>query len=98
VLALKLAERATSTLARLRAARAAGIVTVDDEARLERAQALFLGLILEQQSLDIAAGGAPSVKVEVARLTPADRRQLKSALRDVGLISRLVEDALSARP
>jgi signal-transduction protein with cAMP-binding, CBS, and nucleotidyltransferase domain len=96
LLALKLGERATSTVARLRAAQAAGIVGDEDCAMLEQAQALFLGHILDQQTRDIAAGLAPGVKVDMRRLPAGERRRIKKALRDVGLVSRLVEHALTA--
>lgn len=96
LLALRLGERATATVARLRAAQAAGIITASDAATLGRAQALFLAQILEQQSLDIEAGLAPTVRVELARLTSDQRRALKAALRDVALVGPVVENALTA--
>jgi CBS domain-containing protein len=96
LLALRLGARATSTVDRLRAAQAAGIVTASDAATLERAQALFLTRIFEQQSLDVEAGLAPTVRVDIARLTSRQRRELKAALRDVALVGPVVKNALTA--
>ena len=96
LLALALGERATSTIVRLRSAQAAGIITAADTETLERAQAIFLARILEQQSLDTAAGLAPSVRVEVGRLSAEQRRELKAALGHVALVSPLVKNALTA--
>jgi CBS domain-containing protein len=98
VLALSLGSAATSTVDRLAAARDAGIIQPHDAETLEEAQTLFLHHIVEQQGLDIAAGRAPTVSVDVKRLSVRERRRLKAALRDVGMVSRLVEDALTARP
>lgn len=96
LLALRLGERATSTVERLRAAQAAGIITASDAASLARAQALFLIRILEQQSLDIETGLMPTVRVDIARLTARQRRELKAALRDVALVGPVVKNALTA--
>lgn len=96
VLALSLGSTATSTVDRLAAARDAGIVQSQDAEMLEEAQTLFLHHIIEQQCIDIAAGRGPSVSVDVKRLSARARRRLKAALRDVGMVARLVEDALMA--
>jgi CBS domain-containing protein len=96
MLALSLGTMATSTVDRLEAARSAGIVNDEDADTLEQAQSLFLGCILQQQLIDIAAGLAPTVKVDVRRLKGSLRRQIKEALRRTAIIQRLVQDALSA--
>ncbi|MEX2200404.1 MAG: DUF294 nucleotidyltransferase-like domain-containing protein [Dongiaceae bacterium] len=96
VLALKLGEVQTSTLERLRAATTAGIIAEDDFAALDHAQALFLRLILDQQILDIEAGLAPTVRVDIRRLGGVVRRRLKEALRQTGIVQRLVQDALTS--
>jgi len=96
VLALKLGATETATRARPAAALAAGIITEEDFDALERAQALFLRLILDQQIADIEAGQAPTVRVDVRRLGSVARRQLKEALRRTEIVQRLVQDALTA--
>ncbi|MEX2297978.1 MAG: putative nucleotidyltransferase substrate binding domain-containing protein [Dongiaceae bacterium] len=74
----------------------AGIITEEDFDALERAQALFLRLILDQQIVDIEADQAPTVRVDVRRLGSVARRQLKEALRRTEIVQRLVQDALTA--
>ncbi|MEX0808186.1 MAG: DUF294 nucleotidyltransferase-like domain-containing protein [Dongiaceae bacterium] len=95
VLALKLGSTETSTMARLHTALDAAIITDEDFHALDEAQALFLRLILDQQILDIEAGLAPGVRVDVRRLGGVARRRLKAALRETAIVQRLVQDALT---
>lgn len=94
VLALMHGVAETSTPGRLRrVAEAGGIVTADAE-KLIAAHGLMLELVLEQQLVDITAGGAPTSKIEVKRLTPSIRARLKEAIGAVDLVGEIVETAL----
>ena len=95
VLALSIGAGVTPTAERLRLAQEAGIVTEADASMLEEAQRLFLERILDQQSRDIAEGVAPTVRIDVRRLPPHERRRLRKSLRDVAVVSHLVENALA---
>jgi signal-transduction protein with cAMP-binding, CBS, and nucleotidyltransferase domain len=94
VLALKHGVAETSTPGRLRrVAEAGGIVAADAE-KLIAAHGLMLELVLEQQLIDIAGGGAPTSKIEVKRLSRSTRAHLKEALGAVDLVGAIVEAAL----
>jgi CBS domain-containing protein len=94
VLALKHGVAETSTPTRLRTvAEKNGIVAADAE-QLIAAHGLLLELVLEQQLIDIAAGRAPSSKIEVKRLSRTMRARLKEALAAVDLVGAVVEAAL----
>ncbi len=82
-----------STPARLAAAAASGRGAADLEA-LERAQAVFLDLILAQQLADMHAGQPPGNKVEVKALNAEQRGNLKVALGSVQHLSTLTQDLL----
>lgn len=87
-----LVERGTP--ARLAAAMAKlGRSTADLDA-LTDAQATFLDLILKQQIADIAGGLPPGNKIEVKRLTRADRDRLHAALGAVQHLDTLTRDLL----
>lgn len=94
VLALKHGVAETATAARLRrVAEAQGIVASDAE-QLMGAHALMMTLVLEQQLIDIAAGAAPTSKIEIKRLSKGMRARLKEALGAVDLVGAIVEAAL----
>lgn len=94
VLALKHGVAETSTPARLRrAAEKEGIVAADAE-QLIAAHGLMLELVLEQQLADLAAGQAPSSKIEIKRLSRPVRTRLKEALSAVDIVGAVVEAAL----
>ncbi len=95
VLALKRGVAATATAARLQAAAEAGLLNDADLATLGEAHELLAGLVLDQQIADIAAGLAPSTRVEVKRLTGVERRRLRAALKSVNIIDYMVGAALS---
>lgn len=87
---------ATSTAARLEGLAAAGLLGEADLAGLLEARRLFMALILEQQLVDLRAGGAPGTRVELARLSSPVRSRLRRALRQVGTIHRTVLDVVAA--
>ncbi|RDV03624.1 DUF294 nucleotidyltransferase-like domain-containing protein [Undibacter mobilis] len=82
-----------STPARLAAAVTLGRSVADLEA-LDRAQAVFLDLILAQQLADMHAGQPPGNKVEVKALNAEQRGQLKAALGAVQHLGTLTQDLL----
>ena len=82
-LALRRGIDATATRERLRALEQAGALPEADRELLEEAQGFLMGLVLEQQVLDLRAGRPPGNRVEVARLDRRRRRRLKQALKDV---------------
>jgi DNA polymerase-3 subunit epsilon/CBS domain-containing protein len=86
----------TSTAARLEGLAAAGLLGEADLAGLLEARRLFMTLILEQQLVDLRAGGTPGTRVEVARLASSVRSRLRRALRQVGAIHRTVLDVVGA--
>ncbi len=73
----------TSTFERIVRLVEAGDLPRVDGLRLEEALTLFLNLVLDQQTLDAAAGRSPSTRVEIARLDPGQKRRLKQAFGDV---------------
>ncbi|MBV6486173.1 MAG: CBS domain-containing protein [Pseudorhodoplanes sp.] len=85
-------ERATP--ARLAGLKALGIGGAKDLDALSDAQAVFLDLILRQQVEDIAAGRAPSNKVQVSRLAAREREALQNALQAVQHLDALTRDML----
>ncbi|MCW5731510.1 MAG: CBS domain-containing protein [Alphaproteobacteria bacterium] len=96
VMALRHRVGETSTAGRLRAIAGPARLALEDVERMERAQALFTRLILDQQLADLAAGIAPSTRVETRGLSPLTRRELKEALEEMGRLRLLVRDALTA--
>lgn len=82
------------TPARLAAIAALGRGGAEDLDALARAQAVFLGLILEQQLLDMRDGLPPSNKVVVKRLAPEQREALREALGAVRALDALTRDLL----
>ena len=79
-------------------ARLAGLATLDkgttDLEALSSAHAVFVDLILAQQIADIDAGHPPSNRVEVKRLSRAERARLKDALRATAHLDALTRDLL----
>ncbi len=94
VLALKLGAKVLSSQARWRAAFEAGILAEEDLARLIDAHEMILGLILDQQLADLAAGAPATSMVAVKRLLELDKERLRQALRIVGQIDLIVGNAL----
>lgn len=95
LMALKCASPETATLARLEAARGAGSLNAEDGAGLAEGHELLLGLVIDQQIADIAAGVRPSARVELARLARPLRRRLTEVLRRVDGIETNVRDVLT---
>jgi CBS domain-containing protein len=95
LMALKCASPATATPARLGAARAAGALNPEDAVGLGEGHELLLGLVLDQQIVDIAAGVPPSTRVELARLARPLRRRLTEVLRQVDAIEMNVREVLT---
>jgi CBS domain-containing protein len=87
-----LLERATP--ARLAAVAALGRGGAHDLEALERAQALFLDLILAQQLADMRDGLPPGNKVAVKRLSREQRSALREALAAVRHLDALTRDLL----
>ena len=85
-------------LARSTPARLAGLAALDkgasDLEALSSAHAVFVDLILAQQTVDIDAGHPPTNKVEIRRLSGAERARLKDALRATAHLDALTRDLL----
>jgi signal-transduction protein with cAMP-binding, CBS, and nucleotidyltransferase domain len=96
VVALKRRVADTATAVRLAAASQGGTVPADEAANLRRTQETLLGFVLEQQIADIAAGTAPSTRVEISRLGRARRGQLKQALGALRGLPLFARDVLTA--
>ena len=71
-----------------------GAIPQDEALRLRQAQEALLGFILQQQLDDLAAGIAPSTRIDPARLTRPDRARLKDTLKALEAIPLLLRDAL----
>lgn len=96
VLALHCGSSALATGERLSAAVAGQRLNESDAGALQEALELLMELMLEQQIVDIAAGRAPSARVDVGRLAPRRRTRLKAALKAVQTVDYAVRAALSA--
>ncbi|MGQ9368406.1 DUF294 nucleotidyltransferase-like domain-containing protein [Azospirillum sp. ST 5-10] len=95
VLALRHGLPVTGTRARLAALAGAGHLNEADAAALADLHALCLGLLLDQQLADRAAGIEPSSRVDVRRLDRATVRRLRHALACVWRVPDMVRDGLS---
>jgi CBS domain-containing protein len=85
----------SATPARLRAARAAGVLTDDDGRMLEEAFTLVSALRLEHQVQQIRAGERPDDHLRPDDLSPLTRSYLKDAFRAVAAVQRRVGAELS---
>ncbi len=83
VVAIRNGERARSTAERFRAFARAEPIQAERIERLIDAHELILGTILDQQLADADAGVTPSPRVDIKRLTPARRSDLKAAIGEV---------------
>jgi CBS domain-containing protein len=97
-IALAVHSAETGTRERLLAAAAAGAISEDDAERLENARAVAVDLLLRGQLADLADGGKASSSIAQRRLSRNERDRLKEALRQVGGVHMIVEDALERRP
>jgi DNA polymerase-3 subunit epsilon/CBS domain-containing protein len=88
-------ERGTSS--RLAGVKALFPAALSDLDALVEAQHTFLRMIVVQQLEDIAHGTPASNSVEVGRLAPGDRAQLRGALQAVSHLDDLTRDLLFAR-
>lgn len=88
-------ERATP--ARLKGLRALNLGSGEDIDRLLEMHQFLIGLILDQQLTDIDDGIPTSNRVQVSRLSRRRTAELKSALRDLGMIDQMVRDLLFAQ-
>jgi CBS domain-containing protein len=91
-LALRHGIAETGTAQRLRALMAAGQVNATDAEALIAAQAVIQRCVLDQQIADITRGLSPSSRIEVDRLKPPERAQLKKALRQAAEIGLILAD------
>lgn len=96
VLALAHGVAETETAARLRAVAALGKLSAEDLERLLQAREVLTEAILRQQLADIAAGRAPSSKIDPRSLGRAERARVKEALGAIRLIPELLRGALAA--
>ena len=94
-LALRIGSRARSTPERIQDASAAGRVSSSDAATLVRIHRSLLTVTLEQQLEDLAAGVSPSGRIEVRRLSRADRRALVRDLRALDDTLRLLRSSIA---
>lgn len=83
-----------STRARLEGVGALGIGAGEDLERLVAIHALLVGLVLEQQLVDIGKGLPPSNAVETGRLGRARADELKRALSALGTLDHTVRALL----
>lgn len=96
-IALAWKSAATSTDSRLAESAAKGAMTPDTAADLTAARAAIVEAILDQQLADIAAGLAPSTRVDPKRLKRAGLRRLRRALAVAGETPERVREALTNR-
>ena len=80
-LALRIGSQARSTPERIQDASAAGRVSPSDAETLVRIHRSLLTLTLEQQIEDLSAGVPPSGRIELRRLSRAEKRALVRDLR-----------------
>lgn len=95
ILALKHRIPACGTVARIESLAAKGALGPADAESLIRAYKMLLGFLVEQQALDIAAGLAPSPRIEPGRLPAIRRRALREALRTGAAVGEIVQGPLS---
>ena len=88
VAALEAETKATSTIARLDAAREAGTLEPDRARSLKHAFELFTELRLEHQVRQLEGGGQPDDHLDPRTLDPLTRRYLRDAFREVAAIQR----------
>ena len=85
---------ARNTAERLAALRAGKIGADSDLSAMQRAQAVLMECILDQQLADIAKGQPPSSRVEVSSLGPEQREALKEALKSLSAVPEMTQDLL----
>jgi signal-transduction protein with cAMP-binding, CBS, and nucleotidyltransferase domain len=61
-----------------------------------QARSIIAAAILAQQLRDLAAGAEAGNRIDPGRLTRAQRRELKEALRQAGDAGTLVQDVLTS--
>jgi DNA polymerase-3 subunit epsilon/CBS domain-containing protein len=83
-----------STAARLQGVRALRLGDEYDLESLENAQALFLGLLVDQQVDDIAHGLPPSNTVAIKRLSEHQREALRAAYHSIRHLDAVTRDLL----
>lgn len=88
--AVKAGIGATGTAERYRALAADGLLHADDLASLLEAHETILGVMLGQQLRDIAAGGAPSARIEPRQLPRMMQRRLKTAFKRIRTLKTLI--------
>jgi len=96
-IALAWKSAATSTDSRLAESAAKGALPPDTAADLTAARAAIVEAILDQQLADVAAGLAPSTRVDPKRLKRAGLRRLRKALAVAGETPERVREALTNR-
>ncbi|MEQ8335509.1 DUF294 nucleotidyltransferase-like domain-containing protein [Nisaea sp.] len=94
ILALRHGIEATSTFERFRKLREGKLISAGDAAAVAEALEAFMAAILRQQLADIAAGIAPSSKIDPSLLDRRDRRSLRAHLAMVDIIQPMVEGAV----
>ncbi len=88
VAGLEAETKATSTIARLDAAREAGTLKPERATSLKRAYALFAELRLDHQVRQLEGGEQPDDRLDPRTLDPLSRRYLRDAFREVAAIQR----------
>lgn len=96
ILALRHRIAHTSTADRLDDLVQGGHLADADRLSLQALHQFLVGLVLEQQIMDIDAGRPPSGLVDIRRLDRRTRRRLRSALGRIDQIAWMVRDALFA--
>ncbi|PKU22198.1 DUF294 nucleotidyltransferase-like domain-containing protein [Telmatospirillum siberiense] len=88
--AVKSGIEAPGTADRYRALAEAGLLHDDDLASLLDAHEIILRVMLEQQLRDIAAGGAPSARIEPRQLPRLTQKRLKTAFKRIRTLKTLI--------
>lgn len=96
IMALARGFEGTGTVERLKAAAADGAFGPTDADDLTEAYGVLLGLVLDQQLADLAAGIEPSSRIAVKRLDYRQRGTLRRALRSIDTLKSAVRDVLTA--
>ncbi|MDX2103978.1 MAG: DUF294 nucleotidyltransferase-like domain-containing protein [Alphaproteobacteria bacterium] len=94
-LALRRGISTTSTPSRIQALMEAEVLSPGDGQRLIEGLELLMGLILDQQLSDLAAGQPLTTKVEVEHLGSHVKSRLKESLKQVDMLANMVRQGLA---
>ena len=86
---------ATGTAERYAALQNRGMIHQDDLTTLLEAQETVLGLVLDQQLADVAAGRSPTTQIEPRKLSRPTQRRLKEALQRIQTLKALIGSVMA---